>query len=501
MTADANITQPTDGELLRQYVQTRDEAAFAEVVRRYVNLVYATALRVAYGDAALAEDVTQATFTELARKAGELTDRATLAGWLHTTARFTALRKVRDERRRRAREQEAHAMNDATDSAPMEISWEQLRPVLDEALGELDEADRDAVLLRYFQDKSHREVGAVLGLNENSARMRVERAVDKLRGQFSRRGVTTTGALLATMLGARGASVTAPVELARGVAGKSLAGVGEARHAGVRAKSTGVLGKPSRLLVAAVVVLVVGIIVYTQYSPKSPAPSVSKPAKEVVSSQVEAPKQPMAAPGNDTAKNAGPHNPNDLGDVHLAENEEFPHTFILSSGLTFSIQFQSNNPDGTFSILYGAHDQSKPYWTRIRLGPADDKSPLEINTDNSANVPSGVPITVPLSNGEFVTFTPVAPGAPVDVNKLGVLYFVPDVTQKFTLHSGKIITITMTGTAKNGEMSARYYLSEQDYVANKSYGGGGGTLPPAGYEARLYPGTDIEEIVTYTPKY
>ncbi|HTB64480.1 MAG TPA: sigma-70 family RNA polymerase sigma factor, partial [Opitutales bacterium] len=494
-------TQPTDGELLRQYVQTRDEAAFAGVVRRYVNLVYATALRVAYGDAALAEDVTQATFTELARKAGELTDRATLAGWLHTTARFTALRNVRDELRRRAREQEAHAMNDSTDSAPMEISWEQLRPVLDEAIGELDDADRDAVLLRYFQDKSHREVGAVLGLNENSARMRVERAVDKLRGQFSRRGVTTTGALLATMLGARGASVAAPVELAGSVAGKSLADVSEARYPGVRVKSAGVLGKPSRLLVVAVVVLVVGIMVYTQYFQASSIPDVSQPKKQIASGQPETLKLPIVAPGNTTAQNGGPHFTNELGEIHFARSNMSPHEFTLSSGLIFSIQSDLVNPDGTIDIDYGAYETSPG---RVGFAKAAGNFPLELNSEYSINIKSGTAINVTLATGEVVKFTPIA-DAP-EVNKLGVVTLAPGFPQVFTLISGKILVITLTGNpdADDGHISEEVFQSEQDYIANRSDGAGGGTPPNEGSEQRFDVGgltTDPDEIVTYMPKY
>lgn len=212
----------TDPDLLRRFADSRDQAAFAELVSRHLGLVHATALRLLGGDAHLAQDVAQGTFTELARQASALRGRDTLAGWLHHTARFLALNAVRAERRRREREQEAHAMNE-TDTTP-DAAWALFAPVLDDAIAALHEADRDALLLRYFQDKSHREVGAHLGLGEDAARMRVARALDKLRAHFSKRGVTTTAALLSLTLGVHG-STPAPAGLAASIATKSLATV------------------------------------------------------------------------------------------------------------------------------------------------------------------------------------------------------------------------------------------------------------------------------------
>jgi RNA polymerase sigma factor (sigma-70 family) len=269
-----------DCDLLRQYAENRDETAFAEVVRRYVDLVYATALRLLNGDAHLAQDVTQTVFTDLARNTAALRERATIAGWLHTSARFHASKTVRTERRRRAREQEALAMSDP--NATAEFSWEQLRPLLDEAVGQLADADRDAVLLRFFQGKSHREVGVILGLDENTARMRVERTVEKLRRYFSQRGVTTTAALLATTLGAQAANVQAPAAFSATVATKSLAGIGGAAS-GV---SVGVTGGVSILFLGmkwlvglAVVMLLAGLalIVFTTRE-KTPHPSANASA-------------------------------------------------------------------------------------------------------------------------------------------------------------------------------------------------------------------------------
>jgi len=198
---------PTDSELLRQHVEDGSEAAFTELVRRYAGLVYSAAWRSVGGRAHLARDVTQDVFILLARKAPMLIGHETLAGWLHATTRYISLRMIRNLRRREVREQEAIAMQ--INSAP-EIPWEQLRPLLDEAVEQLDDRDRNAVLLRYFQGQSHREVGAALGLSEDSARVRTDRAVEKLRCHFARSGVVTTAALLTEALSANAAQATPP---------------------------------------------------------------------------------------------------------------------------------------------------------------------------------------------------------------------------------------------------------------------------------------------------
>jgi RNA polymerase sigma factor (sigma-70 family) len=144
----------TDQQLLHDYAERRSEAAFAELVRRHVDLVYSAALRMVR-DVHLAEDVTQGVFVALAQNARQLTDRPVLSGWLHRTAQNLAANTVRSDVRRRAREQEAAAMNEllATESNAI---WEHIAPHLDDALGELSEPDRDALLLRYFERKSAR---------------------------------------------------------------------------------------------------------------------------------------------------------------------------------------------------------------------------------------------------------------------------------------------------------------------------------------------------------
>src|SRR5579883_3207875 len=147
----------SDGELLRRYAQDGAENAFEELVRRHVPLIYSAALRQVNGDPQLAEDVTQAVFTDLARKAARLTRHPSLAGWLFTSARFTAANLRRAQHRRSLREQQAHAMSALTSSSGPEPDWAQIRPLLDELMHSLDDADREAVLLRHFQNQSDRK--------------------------------------------------------------------------------------------------------------------------------------------------------------------------------------------------------------------------------------------------------------------------------------------------------------------------------------------------------
>lgn len=208
-----------DGELLRRHVEQGDEGAFAEVVQRHVNLVYATAKRLANGDAHLAEDISQQVFTALARNAQRLAEHPTLAGWLHTSTRHLVYKAIRTENRRRAREQELYTMQNI--AAKPEVQWEKLQPVLDAAVAKLGDDERNAVLLRYFEDKSYREVGECIGLNEEAARKRVDRAVDKLRTHFSRKGITVAAGLLGEAITTHAAE-TAPAGLANSVAAKAL---------------------------------------------------------------------------------------------------------------------------------------------------------------------------------------------------------------------------------------------------------------------------------------
>jgi RNA polymerase sigma factor (sigma-70 family) len=211
-----------DAELLRRYATERSEEAFAELVQRHLGLVYHAALRQCGGDAHRAEDVAQQIFTDLARKAASLSRRPVLAGWLYTSTRYAAAQAVRTEARRQVREREAQMRQEAETGGAAD--WDRLRPVIDDALQALGATEREAVLLRFFEGCAFAEIGIRLALSEDAARMRVERALGKMRGSLARHGVTSTVAALATALaGQAGAAV--PAGLAAKITG-AAAGTG-----------------------------------------------------------------------------------------------------------------------------------------------------------------------------------------------------------------------------------------------------------------------------------
>ena len=204
------MTELNDHELLAEFARSGSEAAFAELVARHVNLVYSAALRFC-GDAQHCEEITQAVFIILARKAGKLSPRVVLSGWLYQTARLTAANLVKGEIRRQRREQEAYMQStlNETDAA----AWQQLAPLLDEAMGRLGETDRNAVVLRFFENKTAAEVAAALKITEAAAHKRVNRALEKLRKIFGKRGVALSATLIAGTVAANSVQA-APVGLA-----------------------------------------------------------------------------------------------------------------------------------------------------------------------------------------------------------------------------------------------------------------------------------------------
>ena len=211
-----------DAELLRLYAEERSEQAFGELVKRYVDLVYSAAIRRVGNDTHLAEDVAQTVFTALARKARAIPSDVVLGGWLYRHACLVAAQTVRSESRRRVREDHAATMNALNaDTDPL---WEQLAPLLDEALQRLGVHDRDAIVLRYFQGQDLRGVGTALGVGEEAARKRVSRALEKLREHFKRRGLTLSTAALAALL-AGNAVTAAPSGVAASISAAALAGV------------------------------------------------------------------------------------------------------------------------------------------------------------------------------------------------------------------------------------------------------------------------------------
>ena len=250
----------TDQQLLRDYAERRTEAAFAELVRRHVDLVYSAALRMVR-DAHLAEDVTQGAFVALAQNAGQLADRSVLSGWLHRTAQNLAANAVRSEVRRRDREQEAVAMNELFAPEPNAI-WEHIAPQLDAALGELSEPDRDALLLRYFERKSAREMAQTLGTTEDAAQKRVSRAVERLREFLSKRGVAVGASGLVVVIAAN-AVQAAPVGLAATIATAAVL-AGTAVHTSTVITATKAIAMTTlqKTLVTATLAVVAGAGIY-----------------------------------------------------------------------------------------------------------------------------------------------------------------------------------------------------------------------------------------------
>jgi RNA polymerase sigma factor (sigma-70 family) len=211
------MDEPDDIELLRRFVEEHSEGAFASLVRRHIDLVYSAALRQTRNPHA-AEEVTQAVFIILARKAKSLLRVGTLTGWLYQAARLTAANYLRAESRRARREQEAYMQSMMNESTPCpEEVWTQCAPLLESAMGELNAGDRNAILLRYFQNKSLRDVGLVLGVKEDAARMRVSRALERMHRIFTRRGVSLSTAAIAGALAANSVQA-APGNLAVSVA-------------------------------------------------------------------------------------------------------------------------------------------------------------------------------------------------------------------------------------------------------------------------------------------
>ncbi len=206
-------------QLLAAYVENGSETAFRELVSRHVNLVYATALRLAGGDAHRAQEVAQTVFVQLAQNAHKLSRESALGGWLHRTTCNVASKALRTERRRLERETQAMLMN--AQSHEGEVRMESVAPILDEAINQLGEEDRAAILLRFFEQQDFRAVGLALGSNEDAARMRVNRALEKLQGMLKRKGVAFSTTALGSMLTASAVSA-APAGLGVSIAGAAF---------------------------------------------------------------------------------------------------------------------------------------------------------------------------------------------------------------------------------------------------------------------------------------
>lgn len=238
-----SMSTASDLELLRQYGESRDDAAFRTLVERHVNLVWGTARRI-LGDPDLARDVVQTVFADLARKSRSLGRDTVLPAWLHRAACLAARQLLRTNSRRTAREHAAMELSDP-DPAVDSQAVEALQPLLDEALSALPEGDRQAVLLRYFSGQAFAEIGARLGVSDDTAQKRVSRALDKLRELLKHRGVTVSGGTLAAAVSVAGAE-TAPAGLVAAV----VSGVATLAPAAPWYASLGLLKPAATVLVA-----------------------------------------------------------------------------------------------------------------------------------------------------------------------------------------------------------------------------------------------------------
>jgi RNA polymerase sigma factor (sigma-70 family) len=253
----------SDQQLLSDYATRREEAAFAELVQRHIDLVYSAALRMVR-ERHLAEDVTQGVFVALAQNARQLTGRPVLAGWLHRTAQNLAANVVRSDVRRRVREQEAAAMNELIATESDEV-WETIAPQLDAALGELNESDRDALMLRYFQRKSAREIAEILGVSDEAAQKRVNRAVERLREVFSKRGVAVGASGLAVVISGN-AVQAAPAGLAATVSSAAVFAGTAAASSTVVAVSKGLaMTTLQKTIIAGTVAAAVSVGIYESH--------------------------------------------------------------------------------------------------------------------------------------------------------------------------------------------------------------------------------------------
>ena len=210
------MRSPDDAELLTAYATRHSEEAFTELVGRHVALVYSAALR-QVREPQLAEDVTQAVFIILARKARAVSRHTALSGWLCRVAHFVSRDALRAERRRQHREQIVTRMESSADT-----DWMQIAPLLDEVVAQLSEKDRSAIVLRFYEQKSFGEIGNVLGVDADAAQKRVSRALEKLRIFFAKRGVSSTTAIIAGAISANSVQI-APTALAKTVAAVALA--------------------------------------------------------------------------------------------------------------------------------------------------------------------------------------------------------------------------------------------------------------------------------------
>lgn len=396
-----------DAQLLRQYAQAGSDQAFRELVERHLPLVNATARRMTGGNLHLAQDVTQVVFTDLARKAGALSPRVVLAGWLHRHTCYTALKAVRTESRRQTRERIAMEMDAINENSVGDAHWQKMAPVLDEALNCLPAHDREAIVLRYLQQRDVHTVSLALGTSETAAQKRLGRALEKLRAILTRQGITVSAALLTTALDA--GAVTTPVAsgLAASVSATALSSAAGAAATSLTFTSLTTMITSKLALSAAALVVAAGIttVVLTQNNtPDAPmqapsaktsaplaAPMVNLPAKVATAAKVEAPKTAPAPAGGAPAP--------ETNDPFAA-----PSDYTLTKSGAGQIMISSADPFAPNSVNIGANTYTGT--TVLKAGAVSSTYTTDAGASTSMR-------SVNVANGQL-TITSTGPDGTVD---------------------------------------------------------------------------------------
>ena len=357
----------SDFELLDAYLRDGSESAFTELLRRHVDLVYSAASRQVGFHPQAAEEVTQTVFGHLASKAHELRQHASLTGWLYSSTRLAATQYRRTETRRLARETAAHVMSQLLAAKDPEPEWDKIRPLLDEAMCDLNDEDRETVLLRYFEQHSLAEVGKRFDLSENTARMRVQRALDKLYAALAKRGITSTATALGVALAAH-AVTPLPVGMVQRIGSAVRAkDVGVAAPAGVTAHGV--------LVVLALVLASAGLI-WTSRNVFGPTPETASNRASVLFAP-----QNLAVADTSGANLLIEHNGAESGAVSnhpKIQNDEFnPNDRVLE--LTF-VTKDSGEPLSNIQVDYRAWSE---FGLTNRYFVADQNGRLKVPTPSS----------------------------------------------------------------------------------------------------------------------